>query len=163
MTYPKKFFWIYLTTISFFLIGLQHLQKMNVSRTTSCKKVKRSCSTLQIKEHKRHIITEFSTQKRVVAPMPISSTMIKHNDFHYSIFSDKEGLNSGLARYKKVVKTKVKVGKTGDIKAISIIGYRGHCNKKRSREFHQISNQKFIPGKINGQATDLWVNVDFRY
>jgi len=159
MTYPKKFFWVYLTTITLFLVGLQHMQSLNSSRTTRTYKLtKKSCNKAKsnLYEHNR-----LSQHNRVVAPLPLSSNLIKHNDFYYSIFNDTDR----LTRYSNVVKTKVRVGKNGDVISVRILNNRRGCKKKRRRrsEIHTISSQRFIPGSVNGKASEFWMNIDFKY
>lgn len=159
MTYPKKFFWVYLTTITLFLVGLQHMQSLNSSRTVRISKItKKTCKKAKsnVFEHKR-----FSHRNRVVAPLPLSSNLIKHNDFYYSIFKDTDR----LTRYSNVVKAKVKVGKNGDVISVRILNNRSSCRKKRKRrsEIHTISSQRFIPGSVNGKASEFWMNIDFKY
>lgn len=163
MTYPKKFFWIYLTTITLFLVGLQHMQTLNSSRTSrtckTVKKVKRSCKKTKSYSYE---FQRFSQESRVQPPLPISAKFIRYNDFHYSIFVDK-------ARYSRInreVKTRFKVGKKGEIISVQILGDKGRCRKKKRRvssELPMMFSQKFIPGTINGKPSEFWVNIDFKY
>ena len=157
MTYPKKFFWIYLTTISVFLIGIQHLQKLNSPRSYTCKTVKKTC----IKSYTHsYDINAIMGNSKVISPLPISANLIKHSKSHYSVFQDKKGFRNSH----KLTRAKIKVGKDGKIKVIDIIGQRGHgCKKRRAKRYPDISNLQFIPGSIDGKPADLWVRVDFRH
>ncbi|MEM6803374.1 MAG: hypothetical protein AAF696_18345 [Bacteroidota bacterium] len=157
MTYPKKFFWIYLTTISVFLIGIQHLQNLNTPRSYTCKKVKKSC----VKSYSHsYDINAIIGNSKVISPLPISANLIKHGESHFSVFQDKRGFSHSH----RLTRTKIKVGKDGQIKVIDILGQRGHgSRKKRARRYHDLSNLQFIPGSIDGKPADLWVRVDFRH